>query len=72
MLVASAVAPVFVLIGLGVLARGLGWLTREADDSLLKLTIRLLYPCFIFNKVLAEKDLAEIGHLWWPVGCGRR
>ncbi len=68
--VASAVAPVFVLIALGLLARGCGWLTKEADDSLLKLTIRLLYPAFIFNRVLAEKDLAELGNLWWPVSSG--
>ncbi len=68
--VASVVAPVFVLIGLGLLARGSRWLTREADDSLLKLTIRLLYPCFIFEKVLAEPSLSELNVLWWPISAG--
>jgi predicted permease len=68
--VVSAVAPVFVLIGLGLLARGSRWLTREADESLLKLTIRLLYPCFIFEKVLAEPGLSELSVLLWPVSAG--
>lgn len=68
--VASAVAPVFVLIGLGLLARGYRWLSREADDSLLKLTIRVLYPCFIFEKVFAEESLADLDVIWWPISAG--
>ena len=70
MKVATAVAPMFVLIGLGLLARRSRCLTREADDSLLKLTIRVLYPCFIFNKVLGETSLTELSVLWWPVFSG--
>ena len=68
--VASAVAPVFVLIGLGLLARGSRCLTGDADDSLLKLTIRVLYPCFIFGKVLAEPEMSEMSLLWWAVPAG--
>jgi malate permease and related proteins len=68
--VATAAVPVFVLIGLGLLARSSRCLTREADESLLKLTIRFLYPCFIFDKVLGEASLTKLNVLWWPVASG--
>ena len=68
--VASAVAPVFVLIGLGLLVRGFRWLSRESDDALLKLTIRVLYPCFIFEKVFADESLADLDVIWWPISAG--
>ena len=68
--VASAVTPVFILIGMGFLARGFRWLSPESDDSLLKLTFRFLYPCFIFEKVFAEESLADLDVIWWPISGG--
>jgi malate permease and related proteins len=46
--------PVFVLIGIGTGLRQVGWLTEEADASLLKLVVNFLYPALIFETVLGN------------------
>ena len=53
------ILPVFTLIALGAGARRVGWLTEEADASLLKLVVNLLYPCLIFENVLGNPSLRE-------------
>jgi predicted permease len=47
-----AVLPPFLLLGVGALARSVGWLRAEADASLSMITIRILYPCFILFHIL--------------------
>ena len=50
-----SVLPPFLLLGVGAFARGAGWLRAEADASLSMMTIRILYPCFIFYHVLGSE-----------------
>ncbi|MBS0631846.1 MAG: AEC family transporter [Verrucomicrobia bacterium] len=66
------VIPVFALMGLGVLARRINWLTEEADASLLKLVVNLLYPCLILDHVPANAALQVPANLAWAplVGFG--
>lgn len=66
------IAPVFALIALGSLARALGWLSAEADSSLLKLVVNVLYPALIFKNVLGNAALADPRNVFWPplVGFG--
>lgn len=47
-----SILPPFILLGIGALARGLGWLKSEADSSLSMITVRILYPCFIFFHII--------------------
>jgi len=49
--VISAVIPVFCAVFAGAALRRLGWLKREADDSLMRLGINLLYPALILGSV---------------------
>jgi malate permease and related proteins len=58
-IVVQATLPVFVLVGLGALLRRLRWLTTAADTSLLVLTVNLLTPCLILDKVLGSAALAR-------------
>jgi malate permease and related proteins len=53
------IVPVFALIALGSGARKVGWLSEEADTSLLKLVVNLLYPCLIFENVLGNEALLD-------------
>lgn len=46
--------PVFLLVALGAALRRSGWLTPEADASLLKVTVRILVPCLMIS-TLGEK-----------------
>ncbi len=66
------VFPVFVAMAIGGGARRLNWLTHEADDSLLKLVIRILMPCFIFDVLVGNPRMLNLADMWLPpvVGYG--
>lgn len=57
------IVPVFAMIGIGVVLRRVGWLTTEADASLLKLVVNFLYPCLIFQSVLGNPALRNPANL---------
>jgi malate permease and related proteins len=59
----SAVIPVFAIIGAGLVLRKINWLTEEADHSLLRLNINLLYPCLILDNALGNPALSRPGNL---------
>jgi hypothetical protein len=59
----ALVMPVFAVIAAGAGARRIGWLRAEADESLLKLVVNLLYPCLIFDNVLGNDALRVTGNL---------
>lgn len=61
--VLSAVIPVFLIVGAGFPLRRLRWLTAEADQSLLRLTIHLLMPCLILDAALGNPALRQWGNL---------
>jgi hypothetical protein len=47
----------------GYAIRRAGWLTAEADASLLRMVVNLLYPCLIFKTLLGNSAIAEPGNL---------
>ena len=66
----GGVAPVFIIIAAGFAIRRLGWLTAEADKSLVRLTINLLYPCLIFDSVIGNAALNNLGGVLLPPAIG--
>ena len=52
-----SILPPIILLALGALARKAAWLRAEADASLSMVTIRILYPCFIFYHILGSKEV---------------
>lgn len=52
-------APVFLLIALGLALRRVGILKEEAEQSILNLVIRIFYPALIFKAVLASSSLKD-------------
>ena len=50
----AAVAPVFLIIGAGFAVRLAGWLSAEADASLMEVIVKLLYPCLILDTILGN------------------
>lgn len=65
-LVITAVLPIFLVIASGALVRKLGWLDIEADRSLMRVVVNLLYPCLIFDFILGNDALREPGNLLVP------
>jgi predicted permease len=53
----SAALTVFTVVSLGVAARWFGVLTKESDESLLKLVIRVMLPCLIFSVITGRQDI---------------
>jgi hypothetical protein len=59
----AAVAPVFIVIMAGYIIRRIGWLTAEADASLLRVIVNLLYPCLILDTILGNPALEKAGNV---------
>ena len=71
-LVITAVLPVFCVTAAGVTMRKLNWLTEEADQSLLRMTVNLLAPALIFDSILKNDALKQASNVFLPplVGFG--
>ena len=59
----AAVAPVFIIIAAGWIIRRIGWLNEEADATLLRVIVNLLYPCLILDTVLGNPALEKPGNV---------
>lgn len=70
--VLAAVVPVFTIAVIGLWIRKLNWLTEEADQSLLRVNINLLFPCLVLDAVLGNPALHRWENLALPplVGFG--
>ena len=60
------VLPVFALIAIGVVVRRVHWVEGEAETSLIRLVVNLLYPCLIFESVAGNAALRTPGNLLLP------
>ena len=63
----AAILSVFCIVGAGLLFRRIGRLTAEAEQPLLRLTVDLLLPCMIFDRVI-KTDAFSVNaqNLWLP------
>lgn len=61
--VLGAVIPVFGIAAVGLIIRKLNWLTEEADHSLLRVNINLLFPCLILDSALGNPALSKLNNL---------
>ena len=70
MLIIGAVLSMFGVIAAGSLARFVGWLTEEADQSLLKLIVCLLLPSLILHSVVGNPALVQADNVVLPPVIG--
>ncbi len=63
LIVMNAVIPVFGIIVLGLLLRRFQWLTEEADRSLLRVNINVLFPCLVLDAALGNPALSKASNL---------
>jgi len=54
-----SILPIFGVMGLGWVLRRVDFLSREADDTLFRLSVNVLYPCLIFDSILANPALRD-------------
>lgn len=62
----GTVAPVFVLMVVGYVVFRIGWLSDQADSSLLRITVNLLFPCLILHTVMSNSAVMTAANLTWP------
>jgi predicted permease len=65
-----ATLPVFLIIGIGAMFRGKGWLPDTADGPLMCLAINVFYPCLIAHHVIGNPALESVKTLAWSAGSG--
>lgn len=70
LMMAGIVFSVFAVMVVGGVARRVNWVTHEADESLLKLVINVLLPCFIFNVIAGNPRLLLMHNVWQPPVVG--
>lgn len=56
----SAILPVFLIVGIGYAIRSLKIISDDAEKSILRLVVNLLYPCFILSKVPGNQSLQDV------------
>jgi len=61
-----AIAPVFLMLGLGAALRRSGWLPRELDGGIFKLVVNVFYPALILTFILGNSALTEPSNIWLP------
>ncbi|MGB0743787.1 MAG: AEC family transporter [Opitutales bacterium] len=65
-LVFNAMLPIFLIIGSGYVVRKLGWLDEDADRSLMRVVVNLLYPALILSYILDNDALKHPSNLVLP------
>lgn len=65
-MILAAVAPVFLVVLVGYWIRHRRILTPDADASLLRICINVLYPCLIAGSILGNEALNQTINLWLP------
>lgn len=66
----AAIAPIFVIILAGFLIRRFRILSAEADASLMRMYVNLLYPCLIVAKIVGNDALHQGANVWVPPLAG--
>ncbi|MEC9037283.1 MAG: AEC family transporter [Verrucomicrobiota bacterium] len=66
----TACAPVFIIIASGYGCRRLKILSKESDNSLVRLTLNLLFPAFIINHILGNPKLTDTSSIVAATGTG--
>ena len=62
--------PVFLMVGVGYLIRQLGVITDEAEKSIVRLVVNVLYPCFILTKIPGNQSLQQLSIVLTALSAG--
>lgn len=59
----GTVVPVFLIIFAGFIIRRVNWLTEEADTSVMRIIVNLLFPCLILDNILGNPAMDQLGNV---------
>lgn len=55
----TATLPIYLMMFAGGMARKLHWMPRETDNGIMQLTVRLLFPCLILERIIGNEALTN-------------
>ena len=58
------------MIDAGFVIRRVNWLTEEADTSVMRIIVNLLFPCLILDNILGNPAMAEPGNVFLAPAVG--
>jgi predicted permease len=64
------VSPVFMMVAIGMILRRVRWINAEADASLLRLGVYVLYPALIADTIIGTDALAKLSNVLLPAALG--
>lgn len=65
-----AAAPMFLIVALGYASRKFSLVSEESEQSIMRLTINLLFPCFILSRVPGNESLQQSSVVFAALGAG--
>ena len=65
-----AILPIYAVIASGSLARKLGWIKPEGDQTLMKVAVELTLPCFILYNLLGNEKLRSVSYSLSAIALG--
>ena len=66
----TAAAPMFLIVALGYATRAFSVVSEESEQSILRLTINVLFPCFILSRVPGNESLQNSSVVFAALGAG--
>ena len=60
----NAILPVYLMMLAGGIARRIGLLPREADAGLMRLSVNLLFPCLILDRLVGNPEVMNAGRVF--------
>src|SRR5437016_9702137 len=55
----TATLPVYLIMLVGAVMRGMRWMPREADAGIMNVAVRVLFPCLAFERIVGNPALND-------------
>lgn len=69
-IILSAVIPVFLVMAAGFVMHRTGWMERDIETGMMRVTLNLFVPCLIINVVIGNPALESVSVVFWGLGLG--
>ena len=66
----NAIIPVYLMMLVGGIARKIGILPKEADVGLMRLSVNLLFPCLILDRLVGNPEVMNAGRVLGAAALG--
>lgn len=69
-IILTAVIPVFLVMAAGFVMHRAGWMERDIETGMLRITLNVFVPCLIISVVIGNPALERVSVVVWGIGLG--